>query len=99
MKCIQKYNVWGGHTSTMLEAPIIKPLHVDYINGSATLWAVVDTDREPEEWLVSCIGDETDIGGIYGDVDCDAYLNTTVASSKPFIWHWFCRKFVSGFDL
>lgn len=99
MKCIYKYDVWAGHMNTMIEAPIIKPLYVDYQNGSSYLWAVVDTDKEPEEWLVSCIGDETDIGGIYGEVDLDSYLNTTVESSYPFVWHWFCRKYIQGFDV
>ncbi len=99
MKCIYKYDVMAGNVNTIVVAPIIKPLHVDFQDRKAYLWALVDTDKEPEEWLITCIGTGTDIGVIYGYVDFDAYLNTTVESSYPFVWHWFCRKYIQGFDV
>lgn len=96
MRAIYKYPVAECNTHNIIDAPIVKPLYVEYQNGDPYLWAVVDTEKEPIEWLVSCVGT-----GIPHDsnIDLDSYLNTTVESSKPFVWHWFCRKYIQGFDL
>ena len=72
---------------TRLSAPIVKPLKVDYQNGQATLWAIVDTEMKPKDIFVFCIGTGHPFPSV---IPHDAYLNTTVSQSDPYVWHWFC---------
>lgn len=96
---IYKYVLDRTNVHNIITAPIVKPLHVDIQRGDPCLWAVVDITKEPEEWVVSCIGTGWSLDKVDSNITTDHYLNTTVASSDPFVWHWFCRKYVQSADL
>lgn len=88
---IFKYELrFDGENNTVINAPIVKPLKVDFQDGSPYLWAAVDTNKEAEPWDVYFIGTGWEFGS---EVDVNAdYVHTTVESSAPFVWHWFCKK-------
>lgn len=96
---VHKFILDRSLVHNIVTASIVKPLHVDIQRGDPCLWAIVDTNKEPEEWLVSCIGTGWSLHGVGQNIDLGSYLNTTVASSDPFVWHWFCRKYVQSMDL
>lgn len=83
----------------VLEAPIIKPLHVDYQDGIPTLWAMVDTDAQNEEWFITYVGTGWNVSNVPQCINPDYYLNTTVKSSYPYVLHWFCGKLISSMDM
>lgn len=109
MQTIYKYPI-DNVTNTIITAPIIKPLRVDHQPNSVDktpnfyLWAVVDIEKPSEEWIVSCVGTGWDNEKLGYQIDLDTYLDTTIVEA-PFgmrstnVWHWFCRKYVQGFDL
>lgn len=81
----------------IIDAPIVRPLRIDFQNGVPHLWAIVDTEKSIEEWLVIRSGtgwnlSELPIG------DYDSYLNSTVESSAPYVWHWFCHPLLEHYD-
>ena len=92
---IYKYPLDEERVGNIISAPIFKPLKVDYQNGIPMLWAIINEDAEPEEWRVLRIGTGWPVAGL----EFENYLNTTVAQSEPFVWHWFCSKLVEGFDM
>lgn len=98
---IYKYHV---PIDGIISAPIIKPLRVDLqaVDSGGMclfLWAVVDRAKEDEKWLVQRIGTGWPLDDLEPSINLDSYLNTTVSSSAPYVWHFFCRKLVDGFDL
>lgn len=82
-----------------ITASIIKPLKVDYQDSRAYLWAVVDTMADPQEWVVfrAGTGHNLSIPAFYNHLD--SYLNTTVAASNPYVWHWFCYPLIESMDM
>lgn len=97
MKRIFKYELTYAATENIIIAPIVKPLHVDFQDGTPCLWAVVEDGGYPEEWVVSRVGTGWNIDQMTCAVDLNTYLNTTVGD--PYVWHWFCRKLIQGFDV
>lgn len=90
MNVIFKYPVSDELPVTTVKAPIIKPLKVDYQGMHSFLWAIVDLDKASEEYDVFRVG----TGHMICEkiVPFDSYLNSTVAQSEPYVWHWFCAK-------
>lgn len=88
-----------------LNAPIIKPLKIDYKDGVPCLWAIVDTNKEPETWVVTKLGTGWDFEFInhtsltLDAIDPDSYLSTTFEPGTPYVWHWFCRPLIQSMDL
>lgn len=106
MTTIHKYSIDNGLRHFHINAPIVKPLKIDYqYNDSPFLWAIVDTDKEPIEWLVTKCGTGWDFGALNAcsltveAIDPNSYLNTTFESGTPFVWHWFCRPLIRSVDL
>lgn len=86
MQAIYKYEVSERVPVSIIEAPITRPLKVDYQNGHPFLWAMVDSTKPPVRVKIFRVptGHPFD-----GDVVMSTYMNTTVAQSEPFVWHWF----------
>ena len=105
MTIIYKYRI-SNFGNTILSAPIIKPLKIDYQDENPFLWAFVDTEKLPEEWAVTKIGTGWDIDEINNcnpvsnaTIELDCYLNTTFEPGTPYVWHWFCRPLIQSMDL
>lgn len=88
MNVIYKFPVSDVMPISIVHAHIVRPLKVDYQNCQPYLWAIVDTDLEPFDSAVYRIGTGHEISDHI--VPFDSFLNTTVAQSEPFVWHWFC---------
>lgn len=100
MRRIFKYELSVSNAECIIVAPIVKPLHVDFQNGSPYLWAMIDDKAMEEEWVVHCVGTGWDMDNVFNyEIFTISYLNSTVESSKPYVWHWFCRKLIQGFDV
>lgn len=99
MKCIYKYRLNSTTTHQIISAPIIKPLHVEDYASYCYLWAVVDTNKDSEEWVVSGVFANNPFADMQERIDVDTYLNTTGADNSSSACHWFCRKYIQGFDL
>lgn len=89
MRTIYKYELTMGNMC--VTAHIEKLLRVDFQNGLPMLWAVVN-DKLPLKTIEVLICPT----GIYtredDDIPIDNYLNTTVMSSEPYVWHAFWRE-------
>ena len=83
---IYKYKLNDTLQLSTVEAPIVSPLWVDYQNGEPYVWAIIDPNTPVRRIHILQIG----TGQPFGDGVCIGnYLNTTVAQSEPFVWHWF----------
>ena len=80
-------------------APIVKPLCVVYHGFDPYLTAIVDPERQPEEYIVCAFdtGWDFDLNSVA--VSPEDYLNTTSAGESPCVWHWFCRKLIQSSDM
>jgi len=75
--------------SLVVTAPIVKPLRVDFQGGEPFLWAAIDDNKPDISISVLCVGTGWTMDGEV----LDHYLNTTVQSSDPFVWHWFWKEY------
>lgn len=85
---IYKYPLDEMMPDTEVAGRFVTALCVDYQNGKPYLWAVVNDEMPVIACRVFRVGtgqpiDET--------VSLARYLNTTVAQSEPYVWHWFWR--------
>ena len=99
MTTIYKYPLHNCVQNQIVTAPIIKPLKIDFQDEIPCLWAMVDTKKQAEEWIVFKIGTGWDLN-TYGNASLfsENYLNTTLADD-PYVWHWFCRKLILSEDM
>lgn len=88
MQAIYKYPLSDLKSAQTVSAPIVRPLCVDYQDGKPCLWAVVDGERSPVDVIVVRMATGK---GFVSHHAVGEYMNTTVAASEPFVWHWFCR--------
>lgn len=89
MQTIFKYKLNELANVNIVEAPIVKPLMVDFQSGFPHLWAIVSPDMPNKTIEVIKVG----TGWIFNeDVQADRYLSTTVAQSEPYVWHWFYKE-------
>lgn len=86
MKVIFKYEINELLPVSVIEAPVIEPLKVDYQNGHPFVWMVVDTALPPRKIHLYRVGTGVPIDD---DVALGLYINTTVSQSEPYVWHWF----------
>lgn len=75
-------------TVNTVSAPIVKPLRVDFQNGTANLWAIVDTDAPDKTFQVLCIGTGQQVHFNINTID---YLNSTIIAEGRLVFHWFIR--------
>lgn len=94
MQVIFKYEVTDAMMFSIIEAPIIKILKVDYQNGVPYLWAIVDTELRTNKYRIYRIGTGHPFGSDtpIGSINPNNYINTTVMSNEPYVWHWFYDK-------
>lgn len=88
MRRILKFKLNETLPITSIADGIREPLWVDYQNGVPYLWAVCD-DEEANKCACEIyrIGTGQPIDdSIYFEA---YYINTTVAQSAPYVWHWF----------
>lgn len=85
---IYKYELDEMMPVNVIQARFLKPLRVDYQNGRPFLWAVVSDSMPLVSIDVLRVGTGQEVGS---DVPMTHYLNTTVAQSEPYVWHWFWR--------
>lgn len=76
-------------TMNTINAPIVKPLRVDFQNGTANLWAIVDTDAPDKPYHVLCIGTGQQVHFDIAKID---YLSTTIIAEGRLVFHWFIKK-------
>ena len=86
MHTIYKYKLSEVLPFSTVEAPIVSPIWVDYQNGDPYVWAIVDPEMPVRRIRVYRIGTGHPIEGF---INLGNYLNTTVAQSEPYVWHWF----------
>ena len=89
MQVIFKYEITEMMEFSIVEAPILMPLKVDFQNGKPFLWAVVDLEHRPKKFKIFRVGTGHPMSP---DIALDQYLNTTVMSSEPYVWHWFWKE-------
>jgi len=88
MRRILKFKLNETLPITSIVDSIREPLRVDYQNGIPYLWAVCDDDETGKcAYEIYRIG----TGQPIEDSVClnSYYINTTVAQSAPYVWHWF----------
>ena len=73
-------------TENTINAPIVKPLHVDFQYGLANLWALVDMDAQDIMYKVLCFGTGHQA---QFDTATTKYLNTTITENGRLVFHWF----------
>lgn len=89
MKAIFKYPINDMLPTSKIVAPIVRPLHVDYQDGIAYLWAVVDNSIRNKSVIIARIGTGHPFDGAV--IPLENYMNTTVEQSAPYVWHWFYK--------
>lgn len=86
MNTIYKYKLNDVLPFSTIEGPIVSPIWVDYQNVEPYVWAIVDPMLPIRRIRICRIGTGQPIGS---DISIGNYLNTTVAQSEPYVWHWF----------
>ena len=86
---VYKYPLSDVIDVSTVYAPIVKPLKVDYQKSQFHLWALVDLDEQPKTNEIICIGTGQQI---YGNLDPENFLNTTITEEGRLVLHWFVNK-------
>ena len=99
MLTIRKFKINPDVMHSIVTAPIVKPLHVNVVSDAAFLWAVIDTNRMAEEWVVAKATNEFNLDNEYLKVSVDDYINSSCNLHDCETCHWFCRKLVQSTDV
>ena len=64
LKTIQEFKLWIGPMKDQIKAPIKRFLSVQFIDGTPTVWAEIDTDLPVYTWRIA---------GMYAGADLDKF--------------------------
>lgn len=98
MLTIRKLRLNQDVMHSIVTAAIVKPLHVEATPEDVCLWAVIDTAKQPEEWVVAKGCDGFGLDNEYLKFSVDDYVNSSCVAGYN-TCHWFCRKLVQSTDM
>lgn len=94
MTTIYSYKLCPYDIMHYITAPIVRPLGVFYQYGDPHFFAMVNTDRPAEEYIVCGVETFMDLDTVGIEISPDDYMNTTLDTL-----HWFCRKLIQSGDM